>query len=81
VNLGSKKDPKVSRVGLRWSHNTLFSLPIKVLFPKLTSKIKGKWTWNKHTWKAQYNKKLYVAFGKDELLLKNRKSINFLPIG
>lgn len=24
---------------------------------------------NKHTWRAQYNRELYAAFGKDELLL------------
>jgi hypothetical protein len=36
VNLGLKKDLKVFRVGLKWSCNTFFSLPIEVLFPKLT---------------------------------------------
>jgi len=41
VNLGSKKDLRVSRVGLKWSCNAFFSLPIKVLFPKLTINITG----------------------------------------
>ncbi|CAK9876664.1 unnamed protein product, partial [Sphagnum jensenii] len=27
VNLGLKKDFRVSRVGLRWSHNNFFSFP------------------------------------------------------
>jgi hypothetical protein len=39
VNLGSKKDLRMSRVGLRWSRNAFFSLPIEVLFPKLTINI------------------------------------------
>jgi len=41
VNLGSKKDLRVSRVGLRWSRNAFFSLPIEVLFPKLTINVTG----------------------------------------
>jgi hypothetical protein len=41
VNLGLKKDLKVSRVGLRWSCNAFFSLPIEVLFPKLTINVTG----------------------------------------
>jgi len=40
VNLGSKKDLRVSRVGLRWSRNAFFSLPIEVLFPKLTINVR-----------------------------------------
>jgi hypothetical protein len=36
VNLDLNKDLKVFKVGLRWSCNTFFSLPIEVLFPKLT---------------------------------------------
>jgi hypothetical protein len=55
-------------VGLKWSHNTFFSLPIKVLFSKLTINITG--IGNEHIWKAQYNKDLYVAFGKDDYLFK-----------
>ena len=41
MNLGSKKDLRVSRVGLRWSRNAFFSLPIEVLFPKLTINVTG----------------------------------------
>jgi hypothetical protein len=72
MNLGSKKDLRVCRVGLRWSCNTFFSLPIKVFFPKLTINVTGeRERGNKHTWRAEYNKELYATFGKDESLLKN----------
>jgi hypothetical protein len=41
VNIGSKKDFRMSRVGLRWSRNAFFSLPIEFLFPKLTINVPG----------------------------------------
>jgi hypothetical protein len=71
MNLGSKKDLRVSRVGLRWSRNAFFSLPIEVLFPKLTINVTGereKQT-NQTKKKKQIKKKQKI------------KSIDFLPIG
>jgi hypothetical protein len=41
VNLGSKKDLRVSRFGLRWSRKAFFSHPIEVLFPKLNINVTG----------------------------------------
>jgi hypothetical protein len=37
MNLDSKKDLKMSKVGLRWSRNAFFYLPIEVFFTKLTT--------------------------------------------
>jgi len=37
MNLDSKKDFKMSKVGLRWSRNAFFYLPIEVFFTKLTT--------------------------------------------
>jgi hypothetical protein len=48
--------------------------------PYLGCEPKAKVT-TKHTWKAQYNKEVYVVFGKDESHLEIRKAIDFLPIG
>jgi hypothetical protein len=42
----------------------------RFFFPKLTINVMGKGRGNKQTWRVQYNKKLYAAFRKDELLLK-----------
>ena len=79
MNLGSKKDLRVSGVELRrCSCKAFFSFPIKVLFLKLTVN-KEKGGGNEHTWRAQYNKELYAAFGKNESLLKKkRESIDFI---
>jgi hypothetical protein len=58
VNLGLKKDLKVFRLGLRWSCNTFFSLPIEVLFPKLTiNKEKERETFMLISFKDAWDKK------------------------
>lgn len=52
--------------------NAFFFLPIQVLSLKLIISNKKRGRKNKHTWRAQYNKELYAAFGKNESLLKKR---------
>ena len=52
---------------------TLFSLFSSL---KLSSLWAGKTKNNKYTWRAQYNRKLYAVFGKNESFLK-KESIDY----
>ncbi|GFP96542.1 hypothetical protein PHJA_001798300 [Phtheirospermum japonicum] len=71
MGAGLKKDLRVSRVGPGGSLNAFFFLLIKVISQRLSrvrKRVGG--GVNKHTWRAQYNRELYAAFGKDKLLPK-----------
>jgi hypothetical protein len=68
MNLHTKMDLKVFRVGLRWSRNALFSLPIKVLFPKFTINIMGKRRGNKHTYMLHLGR-MNHSYKKENLLI------------
>ncbi|KAK7836308.1 hypothetical protein CFP56_022800 [Quercus suber] len=62
-----KKDLRVSRVRPGGSSYAFFFLLIGVISQRLAMVRKER---NKHTWRAQYTKELYVVFGKDESLPK-----------
>lgn len=71
MNAGSKKDLRVFSWVKRIESLMLFSLFIKNFFQKLVNG-KRKRKEKKYTWRAQYNGKLYAAFGKDESFLKKK---------
>ena len=58
----------MSRLGQKGPLNAFFFLFIGVISQRLAMVRKKEG--NKHTWRAQYTRELYAAFGKDESLLK-----------
>lgn len=65
------KDLRVCRVGPGGSLfvKAFFFLLIGVISQRLVRARKKEQRGNKYTWRVKYNGELYVAFGKDELLL------------
>ena len=67
MGAGLKKDLRVSKAGPGGSGLLTPSSHRSYFKKTCRGKEEGE---NKHTWRAQYNEKLYAAFGKDESLPK-----------